>query len=110
LGLCLENTQEAYKPECLLPTVKHGGGSVMICAAVSWYSAGPIITLNGHITANDHMDMLGNQVHPVVQMLFPNNDAVFQDDSLPIHTARSVKPWFEEHEMHFDPGQHSRQT
>jgi len=31
-------------------------------------------------------------------MLFPNNDAVFQDDSLPIHTARNVKSWFEEHE------------
>jgi hypothetical protein len=31
-------------------------------------------------------------------MLFPNNDAVFQDDILPIHTARSVKSWFEEHE------------
>jgi len=31
-------------------------------------------------------------------MLFPNNDAVFQDDSLPIHTARSVKSWFEAHE------------
>jgi len=31
-------------------------------------------------------------------MLFPNNDAIFQDDSSPIHTARSVQPWFEEHE------------
>jgi hypothetical protein len=45
--LCLANTQEAYSPECLVPTVKHGGGSVMISAAISWYSAGPIITLSG---------------------------------------------------------------
>jgi len=37
------------------------------------------------------------QVHPVVQM-FPNNDAVFQDDNSPIHTPRSVQSWFEEHE------------
>jgi len=44
-------------------------------------------TLNGQITASDYMDILGNQVHPMVQM-FPNNDAVFQDDILPIHTAR----------------------
>jgi len=44
------------------------------------------------------VDILGNQLHPVVQMLFPNNDAIFQDDSSPIHTARSVQPWFEEHE------------
>jgi hypothetical protein len=31
-------------------------------------------------------------------MLFANNDAVFQDDILPIHTARSVQSWFDEHE------------
>ena len=43
------------------------------------------------------MDILGSQVHPVVQVLFPNNDAIFQDD-LPIHTARSVQAWFEQHE------------
>jgi len=31
-------------------------------------------------------------------MLFPNNDAIFQDDDSPIHTARSVESCFEEHE------------
>ena len=44
------------------------------------------------------MDILHNQVHPMVQILFPDNDAVFQDDSSPMHTARSVQFWFEEHE------------
>jgi len=39
--------KEAYNLECLVPTVEHGSGSVMIWAAISWYSAGPIITLNG---------------------------------------------------------------
>jgi len=30
---------------------------------------------------------------------FPNDDdTIFQDDSSPIHTARSVQSWFEEHE------------
>jgi len=43
------------------------------------------------------MDILGSHAHPVVELLFPNNDAVFQDDNFPIHTARSVQSWFEEH-------------
>ena len=80
--------KEAYNPECLVPTVIHGNGSVMIWAATSSYSAVRIITLNGRITASDYMDILGNQMHPVVQMFYPNNDAIFQDDSSPIHTAK----------------------
>jgi hypothetical protein len=43
------------------------------------------------------VDILGIQLHPLVQLLFPNNDAIFQDDDLPILTARSVQSWFEEH-------------
>jgi len=27
------------------------------------------------------VDILGSQVHQMVQVLFPNNDAIFQDDS-----------------------------
>ena len=67
-------------------------------AAVSWYSIGPIITLNSRITTSDYVDILGNQVHPLVQMLFPYYDEIFQDDSLPTLTARSVYSWFEEHD------------
>jgi hypothetical protein len=44
------------------------------------------------------VDRLGNQVHPIIQTLFPNNDAVFQDDNAPIHTAATVQSWFEERE------------
>ena len=78
--------------------MKHGGGSVMTWAAISSYAFGPIITLNGRITASDYVDTSGNQVHPVVQMLFPNNDVIFKDGISPIHTVRSVLSWFEEHE------------
>jgi hypothetical protein len=93
-----ENAQEAYNPECLVPTMIHGGGSVTIWAPISWYSGDPVIILNGRITTGGYIDILGNQEHPLVQILFPNNDAVFQDDISPMHTARSVQFWFEKHE------------
>jgi len=70
----------------------------MIWAAISRYSAGPLSTLNGRNTASDGVDSLGSQVHPMVQTLYPNNEAAFQDDSSPMHTARSVQPWFEQYE------------
>jgi hypothetical protein len=91
---------EAYNPECLVLNGKNGGRSVIIWAAISRYSTGPIqvITLNGRNTASDYVDILGNQVLPMVQMLFHNNDAIFQDDISPIHTARSVQSRFQKYE------------
>jgi hypothetical protein len=53
--------------------------------------------LSGQISANDYVHILGNHVHPMVQMLFPDDDACFQDDISPIHTARNVQSWSEEH-------------
>jgi hypothetical protein len=97
-GYVWRMANEAYNLECLVPTGKNGGRSVITWAAVSWYSTGPIITLNGQNTASDYIDILGNQVLPVVQMLFHTSDAIFQDDISPIHTARSVKSRFQEHE------------
>jgi hypothetical protein len=37
----------------------------------------------------------------LIQTLFPNNDAVFQDDNGPIHTAGSVQSRFEENQGEF---------
>jgi hypothetical protein len=91
--------KEDYNPQRLVPTVKHGrfcdglGSNIMV-----QYSVGPIITLHTWITAREYMNRLDNQVHPMIQALFLNNNAVFQDDNVPIHTDWSVLSWVEEHE------------
>jgi hypothetical protein len=63
------------------------------------YSVGPIITLYGQNTVMKYVDRLGNRVHPTIQSLFLNNDAVFLDHSAPTHPAGTVQSWFEEHEV-----------
>ena len=66
----------------------------MILSAISWYSAGPIVTLNVRITAGDHVNY---QMRYVIQLLFPNSDAVFQDE-IRLYPQQEVSSWFEEHE------------
>jgi hypothetical protein len=44
--------------------MEHGGGSVMVCAEISWHSVDLFITLHGQITAREYVERLGNQAHP----------------------------------------------
>jgi hypothetical protein len=62
----------------------------LVSNIVVQYSVGPIIALQGRITARENVDKLGNQVHPKIQTLFPNNGAGYQENSAPIHTAQTV--------------------
>jgi hypothetical protein len=69
------------------------GSNIVIFA---WFTSVPFMAelLQGSIWTS----RLGNQAHSMIQTLFPKNDAVFQDDNAPIHTAGTVQSWFEEHE------------
>jgi hypothetical protein len=89
--------EEAYNPECLVPTVKHVEDSVVVWAAILWYLVSPFSIFHDRITAREYVDRLCNLAHPIIQSLFPNNDAVFQDDNAPTHIAGTVHhSWFEE--------------
>ncbi|GFW58193.1 transposable element Tcb1 transposase [Trichonephila clavipes] len=90
--------KEAFAPECIVPTVKHGGGSLMVWGAISWRGLGPLVTLHGKVKAAHYVNILGDQVNPFVQTSFPGECPLYQEDNAPIHTAKIVQEWFAEHE------------
>jgi hypothetical protein len=58
------------------------------------------MTLHGRINAREYLERLGSQAPPMIQKLFPNNDAMTQISKTtmpPNHTAATVQSWFEEH-------------
>lgn len=59
-------TYESFNPLCLLATVKHDDGSVMVQAAISWEILGLMIALQGRITAQKCEAILQDQVLPMV--------------------------------------------
>jgi hypothetical protein len=50
------------------------------------YSVGFIIIFHGWITAREYMERLGNQMHPLIQMLFTNSDSVSKKKTVPPFT------------------------
>lgn len=69
--------KEAYNPECLRPTVKHGGGSIMIWGAISWSSVGPVMALKGKVKAGDYETVLGDKVCLSILLSFDFSTTIF---------------------------------
>uniref|UniRef100_A0A3P8T2P1 Tc1-like transposase DDE domain-containing protein n=1 Tax=Amphiprion percula TaxID=161767 RepID=A0A3P8T2P1_AMPPE len=76
---------EAYKPDCLAPTMKHGCESVTIWGCLSMDGTGQI-----------QLATMKNSLFPSAGKVFlASNDWIFQQDNAPCHTARSDKAWME---------------
>ncbi len=71
---------EEYKDKCVLPTVKHGGGSVMVWGCMS---------AAGTMNANMYCDILKQSMIPSLQRL--GRRAVFQHDNDPKHTSKTLR-------------------
>ncbi|OXA40190.1 Transposable element Tcb1 transposase [Folsomia candida] len=92
-------TNEALKMKNLNPTVKHGGGSVMVWGCFS--SAGPgnmefvETTMNQHI----YQDILNGNVKSSAAKLALGRRYIFQQDNDPKHTAKSTWAFFKKNKM-----------
>ncbi len=75
---------EEYKDKCVLPTVKHGGGSVMVWGCMSAAGTGELQFIEGTMNANMHCDILKQSMIPSLRRL--GRRAVFQHDNNPKHT------------------------
>ncbi len=56
---------EEYKDKCVLPTVKHGGGSVMVWGCMSAAGTGELQFIEGIINANMYCDILKQSMIPL---------------------------------------------
>jgi transposase len=84
---------EKYNPNCLIPTFKSGQESVMIWGCFTKNELGPLVRLEGRVTANIYIEMLENYLIPFINDLENKDDYTFQEDNAPIHTAKIAKKW-----------------
>ncbi len=84
---------EKYNSNCLIPTFKSGQESVMIWGCFTKNELGPLVRLEGRVTANIYIEMLENYLIPFINDLENKYDYTFQEDNAPIHTAKIAKKW-----------------
>ena len=79
---------EAYKPQCLAPTVIFGGGSVVIWGCFIKAGIRQICLCEGCMNQAKYKVVLGENLLPSTLTMFPNSEEwSFQQDNAPCHTA-----------------------
>ena len=90
---------EAYKPKNTVPTVKHGGGNIMLWGCFSSSGTGNLVKVQGIMKKEDYISILEKNVKESAERLQLINNWKFQQDNDPKHTAKIVKKWFRENNV-----------
>ncbi len=63
---------EEYQENCALPSVKHGGGSIMVWGCMTTAGTGELWFIEGNMDSNMYCDILKQKMMPSLQKLFSN--------------------------------------
>uniref|UniRef100_A0A4W5Q2Z4 Transposase Tc1-like domain-containing protein n=1 Tax=Hucho hucho TaxID=62062 RepID=A0A4W5Q2Z4_9TELE len=79
----------AYNPKKTIPTVKPGGGNVMLWGCFSAKGTGQLHCIKGTMDGAMYWQILGENLSQGIE----NRGWVFQHDNNPKHTAKITKEW-----------------
>ena len=87
---------EAFADKIIIPTVKHGGGSIMFWGCFAASGTGRLDFVEGRMNSEQYQQILAKNVRPSVQKLGPNRSWTFRQDKDPKHTSRGTHSWLQE--------------
>ena len=78
---------EEFKDKCVLPTINHGGGNVMVYGCMSAAGVGELHFIEGNMNSNMYCEILQQSMIASLQKL--GCRAMFQHDNNPKHTSKT---------------------
>ncbi|GFW26820.1 transposable element Tcb2 transposase [Trichonephila clavipes] len=88
-----EKNKTALEPKNVLPTLKHGGGNVMVWGCVAHNGAGNLAFIDKKRNALAYSDMLRHNLLNSAKKLSMENTFIFQQDNDLKHTGIVTKTW-----------------
>ena len=79
---------EEYKDKCVMPTVKHSGGNVMVWGSMSAAGVGELHFIEGNVNSNMYCEILQQSMIPSLQKL--GRRVMFQHDNDPKRTSKTT--------------------
>ncbi len=79
---------EEYKEKCMVPTVKYGGGSVLMWGYMSAAGVGELHFIDGIMNSQMYCSILKEKMLPSLHAL--GRRALFQHDNNPKHTSKAT--------------------
>ncbi|CDR18374.1 unnamed protein product [Oncorhynchus mykiss] len=80
--------KDEYNPKNTIPTVKHGGGNIILWGCFSAKGTGRLHRIEGRMDAAMYREILANNLIPSVRALKMGRGWVFQHDNDPKHTGQ----------------------
>uniref|UniRef100_A0A8C7FCB6 Transposase n=1 Tax=Oncorhynchus kisutch TaxID=8019 RepID=A0A8C7FCB6_ONCKI len=85
--------RNAWRRRNTIPTVKHGGGNIMLWGCFSAKGTGQLHRIKGTMDGAMYRQILGENLLPLARALKMGHGWVFQHDNDPKCTAKATKEW-----------------
>uniref|UniRef100_A0A803JAD7 Tc1-like transposase DDE domain-containing protein n=1 Tax=Xenopus tropicalis TaxID=8364 RepID=A0A803JAD7_XENTR len=95
-----QKTKTAHHSEHTIPTVKYGGGSIMLWGCFSSAGTGKLVRVDGKMDGAKYRAILEENLLESAKDLRLGRRFTFQQDNNPKHKARVTMEWFKTKHIH----------